>query len=413
MKETRFKDSEIGRIPEDWEIVKLEDKGTLLRESINPQMFPHKHFVEYSMPSFDNGCMPEVKEGLAMQSSRTCIKSPVLLYNKLNVRQRRIWYIEKCPDDSICSMEFLPYASDKIDLCCLKYFVNTDKVTTDFVGMSKGTSNSQKRIAPSDFLEYKIGIPQSKEEQTRIASALTSIDNLISSLDKLIEKKKAIKEGTMQQLLTGKKRLKGFNGVWKNTSMIDMVDSFNDILDGDWIEAKYLSKTGVRLIQTGNIGEGEYLEKNPKYVTQETFSLLRCREVLPGDLLICRLAEPAGRCCLAPSLHQKMITSVDVTIFRPSNRFDRNFLCYLFNCKEWLEVVAEETRGSTRQRIARKTLENLAIPMPFDKAEQSAIASILFSIDTDIYSLVQKKIKFQKVKQGMMQQLLRGRIRLV
>ena len=108
-----------------------------------------------------------------------------------------------------------------------------------------------------------------------------------------------------------------------------------------------------------------------------------------------------------------MITSVDVTIFRPSNRFDRNFLCYLFNCKEWLEVVAEETRGSTRQRIARKTLENLAIPMPFDKAEQSAIASILFSIDTDIYSLVQKKIKFQKVKQGMMQQLLRGRIRLV
>ena len=250
-------------------------------------------------------------------------------------------------------------------------------------------------------------------EQIRIASALTSIDNLISSLDKLIEKKKAIKEGTMQQLLTGKKRLKGFNGVWKNTSMIDMVDSFNDILDGDWIEAKYLSKTGVRLIQTGNIGEGEYLEKNPKYVTQETFSLLRCREVLPGDLLICRLAEPAGRCCLAPSLHQKMITSVDVTIFRPSNRFDRNFLCYLFNCKEWLEVVAEETRGSTRQRIARKTLENLAIPMPFDKAEQSAIASILFSIDTDIYSLVQKKIKFQKVKQGMMQQLLRGRIRLV
>ena len=217
----------------------------------------------------------------------------------------------------------------------------------------------------------------------------------------------------MQQLLTGKKRLKGFNGVWKNTSMIDMVDSFNDILDGDWIEAKYLSKTGVRLIQTGNIGEGEYLEKNPKYVTQETFSLLRCREVLPGDLLICRLAEPAGRCCLAPSLHQKMITSVDVTIFRPSNRFDRNFLCYLFNCKEWLEVVAEETRGSTRQRIARKTLENLAIPMPFDKAEQSAIASILFSIDTDIYSLVQKKIKFQKVKQGMMQQLLTGRIRLV
>ena len=88
MKETRFKDTEIGIIPEDWEVVKLEDKGSLLRGSLNPQMFPQKHFVEYSMPSFDNGCIPEVKEGITMQSGRTCIKSPVLLYNKLNVRQK-------------------------------------------------------------------------------------------------------------------------------------------------------------------------------------------------------------------------------------------------------------------------------------------------------------------------------------
>lgn len=389
MKETRFKETEIGRIPEDWEVVKLEDKGALLRGSINPQMFPQKQFVEYSMPSFDNGCIPEVKNGFSMQSGRTCIKSPVLLYNKLNVRQRRIWYIETCPDDSICSMEFLPYVSDKIDLCCLKYFVNTDKVTADFVGMSKGTSNSQKRIAPSDFLEYKIGLPKEKEEQTRIASALTSIDSLISSLDKLIEKKKNIKQGTMQQLLTGKKRLNGFNEPWVEITLGEIA------LD---------IRTGKRNGNENQVnGKYPFFVRSEKVYKIDAYSFDGEAILIPGEGGIGKIYHYING---KFDFHQR--------VYKISNfdNADGKFVYYYLSKFFGIHAL-ENTAKATVDSLRVDTFLNFNMITPKDMVEQSAIASVLTSMDNAIAALEAKKAKYEQIKQGMMQQLLTGKIRLV
>ncbi|MEM7602913.1 MAG: restriction endonuclease subunit S [Verrucomicrobiota bacterium] len=133
-----------------------------------------------------------------------------------------------------------------------------------------------------------------------------------------------------------------------------------------------------------------------------------------GDLLICRLADPAGRACILPELgEEKIITSVDVTICRfPPDQADRTFLANLFSTQEWFKAVSDRSGGTTHKRIARGALGQIPLLLP-DPAEQTAIAEILSDMDEEIVALESKLAKARKINQGMMQELLTGRIRLV
>lgn len=191
----------------EWVERRLGDIGEIIKESINPQLYHTQSFSEYSMPAYDLNKQPEIKYGEEMFSNRTKIYGTVLLYNKLNVRQRRIWYIVNCKHNSICSMEFLPYMVYRDYLKFFYYKLSIDSVVNYFVGISKGTSNSQKRISPNDFLDFKVKYPRELQEQKAIATVLSSIDKEIESLENKKAKYEQIKQGMMQQLLTGKIRL--------------------------------------------------------------------------------------------------------------------------------------------------------------------------------------------------------------
>ncbi|MFK4998960.1 hypothetical protein ACI2OX_21660 [Bacillus sp. N9] len=143
-------------------------------------------------------------------------------------------------------------------------------------------------------------------------------------------------------------RLAGFDGEWKRYTVDQVADTFTD---GDWIESRHITNNGIRLIQTGNIGLGEFIEKDDqKYISIESFHELKCTEVNPGDLLICRLADPIGRSCLAPDLNVKMITSVDVAILRGKQHIVSNkYLNYLLNLPKTLRVMDSLGAGSTRK----------------------------------------------------------------
>lgn len=146
--------------------------------------------------------------------------------------------------------------------------------------------------------------------------------------------------------------------------------------DGDWIESLYITNEGVRLIQTGNVGIGIYKEQGGRYVSEETFRSLRCTEVLPGDVLICRLADPVGRACLAPDLACKMITSVDVAILRPSRRCDRRYLTYYLSSDRYLGYLQAICRGGTRDRVSRSMLGDIPVLFP-PPDQQTRIADFL------------------------------------
>ena len=149
--------------------------------------------------------------------------------------------------------------------------------------------------------------------------------------------------------------------------------------DGDWIESKDQSIEGVRLIQTGNIGNGFFKDRGEKarYISENTFKRLRCTEIFEDDCLISRLPDPVGRACVLPNTGEKMITAVDCTIIR----FDKKklmsewFLLYSLS-QEYQNEVNKEVSGATRQRISRKNLGLIEIPLP-PLPEQQRIVAIL------------------------------------
>ncbi len=191
----------------EWDNVEIGENGYLLRESINPQVMPLSMFSEYSMPAFDDGKKPNRVAGADMHSNRTAISGNVLLFNKLNVRQKRIWLVCATEKNAICSSEFLPYCSDAISLRFLAHVLGTEEVTAYFIGVSTGTSNSQKRITPATFLEYSLYAPLEITEQNAIADVLDDMDREINKLTLNLLKLQNIRSGMMSELLTGRIRL--------------------------------------------------------------------------------------------------------------------------------------------------------------------------------------------------------------
>jgi type I restriction enzyme S subunit len=257
--------------------------------------------------------------------------------------------------------------------------------------------------------KYRIALPSSLDEQIAIGEVLSDADSLIRSLEAVIAKKRAIKEGVMGELLRPKEG-------WRETTLGEITEhSKSQFDDGDWIESEFIIKSGVRLIQTGNVGVGYFIDReNKKYISEESFKKLNCKEVLEGDLLICRLADPAGRACIMPSIgEEKVITSVDVTIVRPKSKdIDREYLCQYFCTSEWLEQVSGSSGGTTHKRISRGNLSKLQFKIPPIEL-QKEIAEVLTSIDAELTTLTTKLAKARQLKAGMMGDLLTGKVRLV
>ena len=149
--------------------------------------------------------------------------------------------------------------------------------------------------------------------------------------------------------------------------------------DGNWIESKDQSSDGIRLVQTGNVGIGEFKDRREKarWISDETFDRLKCQEIIPGDCLVSRLPDPVGRACIIPETGDKMITAVDCSILR----FDQStlipeFFSYFAQTKEYLINIESKCTGATRKRISRKNLGTIPIPLP-PPPEQKRIIAIL------------------------------------
>ena len=199
-------------------------------------------------------------------------------------------------------------------------------------------------------------------------------------------------------------RFKGFSDAWEQRKLASLCEKFTD---GDWIESKDQSDFGVRLVQTGNVGVAEYLDKtnNKKWISEDTFDRLHCEEVLPGDILISRLPEPAGRACIVPLLGTKMITAVDCTIVRTAPDMSNKFLVQYLSSQAYFDDVNTCLAGGTRQRISRGNLANFNVPIPVKKSEQDAIGMFFGYLD-NLITLHQRKFeKLTNVKKSMLEKM--------
>ncbi len=196
-------------------------------------------------------------------------------------------------------------------------------------------------------------------------------------------------------------RFQGFTDAWEQRKLSTLCEKFTD---GDWIESKDQSDSGVRLVQTGNVGVAEYLDKpnNKKWISAGTFDRLHCEEVLPGDILISRLPEPAGRACIMPFLGTKMITAVDCTIVRTAPAVSNRFLVQYLSSQAYFDEVNTCLAGGTRQRISRSNLAEFDVPIPSEKTEQDAVGTFLENLDNLITLHQRKYEKLKQIKQALL-----------
>lgn len=149
--------------------------------------------------------------------------------------------------------------------------------------------------------------------------------------------------------------------------------------DGDWVESKDQSPSGIRLVQTGNVGIGEYLDKpdNARFISEETFTRLQCTEIFPGDVLISRLPDPVGRACILPRLEGRAITAVDCSILRfDPEKFISRLFPYYTKSEAYYAQLAGYLTGSSRSRISRGNLETIEIPLPPLDVQKEIVAEI-------------------------------------
>ncbi len=174
---------------------------------------------------------------------------------------------------------------------------------------------------------------------------------------------------------------------WQTKKLGEVCDFFTD---GNWIESKDQSSEGIRLIQTGNIGQGFFKDRVEKgrYISEKTFKRLKCTEIHEGDILISRLPDPVGRACILPETGEKMITAVDCSILRLNNNIIPKILNYYTQSNTYLDDVERKTTGTTRKRISKKNLGLIEIPLP-PLVEQHRIVKIL----DDVFENIEKAKK--------------------
>ncbi len=269
----------------------------------------------------------------------------------------------------------------------------------------------QGNLSGSIVKDLVITLPQDKEEQNKIGAFFKQLDDTIALHQRKLDLLKETKKGFLQKMFpkNGAKvpeiRFPGFTGDWEQRKLNDFISG--DISDGDWIEKEHIKDEGkYRIIQTGNIGNGVYIdkEKSAKYMDQNSFDILKANEIFPGDLLVSRLAEPAGRTVILPNIEDRMVTAVDVTILRQNENFDAYFLLSQMNTSKILNKVSKNVSGTSHKRISRKNLEKVTIDSTSIE-EQNKIGAFFKQLD-DTIALHQLKLDLLKeTKKGFLQKM--------
>ena len=174
-----------------------------------------------------------------------------------------------------------------------------------------------------------------------------------------------------------------FGKATERVALSSLCDTF---IDGDWIEAKDQSDSGIRLIQTGTVGVGVYKDKEDKarYISEETFNRLNCTEVFEGDILISRLPDPVGRACSIPGGLSKSITAVDCTIIRLNEKVLPKYFISFTNTPDYAMQIKKVLSGTTRLRVSRANLGKIQVPLP-SKDEQQRFVEIANQADKSEY----------------------------
>ena len=265
-----------------------------------------------------------------------------------------------------------------------------------------------KRLYNGLLKSTEILIPENTKEQNKIAKILMNIDNLIDSLKRVIEKKSKMRSAIIEDYLKENKRLKNFNSKWIKTTIKDIS---NEITKGNGLSKELLNKSGkYKCILYGELFTTyrEIISNVKSYTNIRTGTISK-----KGDILIPGSTTTVGKDLAKACVVQEdgILLGGDINIIRVKNKINPIYIAYLFTNVLYKEVE-KVAQGTTIIHLHGKNIENLPIYIPIEKNEQDELVSILQNIDNELNMFRNKLEKYKKIKEGMMEDLLMGKVRL-
>jgi type I restriction enzyme S subunit len=397
-----YKQTEVGVIPEDWEVTTLGAMADIRKEKFSNRNASIAICVELEHIAQGSGHLLGFSEVTTVNSIKSVFKEDDVLFGKLRSYLRKYWLADK---SGICSTEIWPIVARK-NVTLGKYLfqiVQTDKFIE---ASSQAYGTHMPRSDWNIVKNHQIPLPP-LPEQRAIAAALSDVDALIQSQDALIAKKRDIKQAAMQQLLTGKQRLPGFSGEWEVKRLGDLAL----FLKGKGLPKSEINSHGTELC----IHYGELFTKYPETITQvqsRTSSTTGVLRSVANDVLMPTSDVTPNGLAKASCIQQSdVILGGDILVIRAlSDLLNGSFLSYVIRWQR--EQIMQLVSGSTVYHLYGSDMKNFSFLLPEVK-EQTAIAKVLADMDAEIAALEAQRAKMGVLKQGMMQELLTGKTRLV
>ncbi|MFZ4699583.1 MAG: restriction endonuclease subunit S [Candidatus Methylumidiphilus sp.] len=425
-----YKQTEVGVIPDDWDIITIQDllDSNAIMEHLDGnhgELYPRNHeFKESGIPyvTANDFCGYKVsfnkckylseerarrfrkgiaKNGDVLFAHNATVGPTALLSTELDyvILSTTATYF-RCNPEKLINLFFL-YA---IQSSC---FVHQYRAV-----MAQSTRNQVPITAQR---KLSVILPPTKAEQEAIAEALSDADAFIESLEQLIAKKRHIKQGAMQELLTGKKRLPGFSGKW-------LARVFNETCwyqEGPGVRSYQFTDSGIKLLNGTNIFRGELnLDSTSRFISEkEAYGAYAHFLADAGDIVIASSGITIER------FHEKVafVKETDLPFcmntstirFKPIDKLlSSDFLYQFLTSDSFKRAIGGQATGSAQLNFGPSHVAKIIISLP-SVNEQTAIASILSDMDAEITDLQTKLTKARHIKQGMMHNLLTGKIRLV
>ena len=410
-----YKQTEVGVIPEDWEVNELNKYAELLSSK---RIF-EDDYVSVGIPFWRGSEVSALAKGKPIskeyfistekyetlkRSFGAPTKGDILvtavgtLGNIYLVPNNAPFYFKDGNLIWLRNIKHIDHRYLKIQL-----LANKQQILDGAIG------SSQKALTIVALKTLRIPLPPTKAEQEAIAEALSDTDAWIESLEQLIAKKRRIKAGSMQTLLTGKQRLPGFVGEWEVKTLGDL---------GTWLKGsgvrKDESKSGtLPCVRYGEIYtlHQDYIRKFHSSISREVAST--ATQIRSGDILFAgsgETKEDIGK-CIAYTDDVEAYAGGDIVILRTKG-VSPKFLGFYLNTPDVSRQKSSKGQGDAVVHISATALSGISIKIP-KSAEQTATAAILSDMDSELDALEAKLSKARQIKQGMMQELLTGKTRLI
>lgn len=405
-----WKQSEVGTIPESWEVVPLGRLVSSVEYGSSSKSKPDGQVPVLRMGNLQGGRImwdDLVYSDDEREIAKYSLKVGDVLFNRTNTIDlvgKTSLYDGRRPAIFAGYLIRINVINGVLDSRFLNYILNTEfsrRHSSKVLSIAVGQAN----INGQKLKTYPIPLPPTKAEQEAIGDALSDADALIESLEQLLVKKRDIKQGAMQDLLTGKKRLPGFNAEWEKKKLREI----GETLIGLTYKPSEIKEDGVLVLRSSNIKDGVLRFEDNVFVDTDIPERIM---VTPGDILICvrnGSRELIGKCAKIDERAVGMTFGAFMSVFRtPFHRY----VFHQFQ-SDVIKRQINQHLGATINQITNKSLNSFEIPIPPTEMEQIAIADVLSDMDAEVAAIEIKLTKARQIKQGMMQELLTGRIRLV